>query len=91
MVQRKNFGISGTVKTVKSVKSRNVQRSESAQLRKDLLDETKQRIDVEKNKKIYSAREQAKDHLTRARHDAYLSGFPGGRCTSFVITVKSFI
>jgi V/A-type H+/Na+-transporting ATPase subunit E len=44
--------------------------TESSQLRKDLLAETKRKIDVEKNKKIYSAREQAKDHLTRARHDA---------------------
>ncbi|MEI6292565.1 MAG: V-type ATP synthase subunit E [Methanomicrobiales archaeon] len=49
--------------------------TESAQLRKDLLGQTKQRIDIEKNKKIYSAREQAKDHLTRARHEACLSVF----------------
>jgi V/A-type H+/Na+-transporting ATPase subunit E len=49
--------------------------TESSQLRKDLLAETKQKIDIEKNKKIYSAREQAKDHLIRARHDAYLEVF----------------
>jgi V/A-type H+-transporting ATPase subunit E len=48
---------------------------ESEQLRKSLIDETKRRIDVEKNKKIYSAREQAKDHLARARQEAYLQVF----------------
>jgi vacuolar-type H+-ATPase subunit E/Vma4 len=49
--------------------------TESAQLREDLLAETKRRIDIENNKKIYSAREQAKDVLTRARHEACLSVF----------------
>jgi len=49
--------------------------TESLKLRKDLLAETNRKIDVEKNKKIYSAREQAKDNLTRARQDAYLSVF----------------
>jgi len=49
--------------------------AESVQLRKDLLAETKRRVDVEKNKKIYSAREQAKDHLAQARHEAYLQVF----------------
>jgi vacuolar-type H+-ATPase subunit E/Vma4 len=47
----------------------------SVQLRKDLLGETKRRISVENNKKIYSAREQSKDHLTRARQEACLSVF----------------
>jgi vacuolar-type H+-ATPase subunit E/Vma4 len=47
----------------------------SAQLRNDLLVETKRRINVENNKKIYSAREQAKDIQTRARHEACLSVF----------------
>jgi V/A-type H+/Na+-transporting ATPase subunit E len=49
--------------------------TESLKLRKDQLAETNRRIDVEKNKKIYSAREQAKDNLTRARQDACLSVF----------------
>ncbi len=49
--------------------------TESAQLRKDLLTETERRINVEKNKKIYSAREQVKDHLTRARQEACLQVF----------------
>jgi vacuolar-type H+-ATPase subunit E/Vma4 len=49
--------------------------TESLKLRKDLLDDTNRRIAVEKNKKIYLAREQAKDNLTRARQDAYLSVF----------------
>ena len=48
---------------------------ESAQVRKDLLTETERRIDIEKNKKIYSAREQTKDHLTRARQEACLQVF----------------
>ncbi len=47
----------------------------SAQVRKDLLTETERRINVEKNKKIYSARESAKDHLTRARQEACLQVF----------------
>lgn len=47
----------------------------STQLRNDLLVETKQRIKLENNKKIYSAREQAKDLQTRARHEACLSVF----------------
>jgi vacuolar-type H+-ATPase subunit E/Vma4 len=49
--------------------------TESAQLRKDLLNETERRINVEKNKRIYSAREQVKDHLTRARQEACLQVF----------------
>jgi vacuolar-type H+-ATPase subunit E/Vma4 len=49
--------------------------TESLKVRKDLLEETNRRIAVEKNKKIYFAREQAKDNLTRARQDAYLSVF----------------
>ena len=49
--------------------------AESAGLREELLAETKRRIDVEKNKKIYSAREQAKDHLARARHEVYIQVF----------------
>jgi len=49
--------------------------TESVQLQKDLLTETERRINVEKNKKIYSAREQAKDHLTRARQEACLQVF----------------
>jgi len=49
--------------------------SESAQLRKDLLAQTNQRVDLERNKEIYSAREQAKDHLARARNEAFLSVF----------------
>ncbi len=49
--------------------------TESAQVRKDLRTETERRINVEKNKKIYSAREQAKDHLTRARQEACLQVF----------------
>ncbi|MEI7432646.1 MAG: V-type ATP synthase subunit E [Methanomicrobiales archaeon] len=47
----------------------------SEQLRKDLLAETKRKISVESNKQIYSAREQSKDHLTRARQEACLSVF----------------
>jgi vacuolar-type H+-ATPase subunit E/Vma4 len=47
----------------------------SEQLRNDLLVETKQRINLENNKKIYSAREQAKDLQTRARHETCLSVF----------------
>jgi V/A-type H+-transporting ATPase subunit E len=49
--------------------------SESAQLRKDLLAQTNQRVEIERNKEIYSAREQAKDHLARARNEAFLSVF----------------
>jgi V/A-type H+-transporting ATPase subunit E len=49
--------------------------TESAQVRKDLLTETERRINVEKNKKIYSAREQAKDHQIRARQEACLQVF----------------
>jgi len=49
--------------------------TESQQLRQGLLAETKQKIDVEKNKKNYSAREQVKDHLIQARQDAYLQVF----------------
>jgi vacuolar-type H+-ATPase subunit E/Vma4 len=48
---------------------------ESEQLRKDLLVETRQKIEVERNKKNYSAREQVKDHLIQARQDAYIQVF----------------
>jgi vacuolar-type H+-ATPase subunit E/Vma4 len=47
----------------------------STQLRNDLLVETKERINLENNKKIYSAHEQAKDLQTRARHETCLSVF----------------
>jgi vacuolar-type H+-ATPase subunit E/Vma4 len=49
--------------------------SESEQLHKDLQAETKRRIDLENNKKVYSAREQVKDKLARARRDACLHVF----------------
>jgi len=49
--------------------------TESAQIRKDLLAETERKISVEKNKLIYSAREQSKDHLARARQEAYIQVF----------------
>ncbi|MCU0630795.1 MAG: V-type ATP synthase subunit E [Methanoregulaceae archaeon] len=49
--------------------------SESAQLRKDLLAQINQRVEIERNKEIYSAREQAKDQLARARNGAFLSVF----------------
>lgn len=49
--------------------------SESAQLRKDLLAQTNQMVEIERNKEIYSAREKAKDHLARARNEAFLSVF----------------
>jgi vacuolar-type H+-ATPase subunit E/Vma4 len=48
---------------------------ESEQLRKDLLVETRQKLEVERNKKNYSAREQVKDHLIQARQDAYIQVF----------------
>jgi vacuolar-type H+-ATPase subunit E/Vma4 len=48
---------------------------ESEQLRKNLLVETRQKLEVERNKKNYSAREQVKDHLIQARQDAYIQVF----------------
>ncbi|MCX6700193.1 MAG: V-type ATP synthase subunit E [Methanomicrobiales archaeon] len=48
---------------------------ESGQLRKDLLAETKRLIDLENNKRMYSAREQIKEKLARARQEACLSVF----------------
>ena len=48
---------------------------ESGKLREDLLGEIKRRINVENNKLIYSAREQSKDKLARARQEACLSVF----------------
>lgn len=48
---------------------------DSGRVRLDLLDETKRRIEVETNKKIYSAREQAKNLITGARQEGYLQVF----------------
>ena len=47
----------------------------SVKLREDLLGETKRRIEVENKKLVYSAREQSKDKLARARQEACLSVF----------------
>ena len=83
LIQAIEDGAEEKIRDIRDSKDREIREileraeTESAQLRKDLLAETKRKIDVEKNKKIYSAREQAKDHLTRARQDAYLAGFPG--------------
>lgn len=47
--------------------------AESVNLRKDLLAETKRKIDVENNKRVYAAREQSKNKLIGARLEACLS------------------
>ncbi len=76
LIQAIEDGAEEKIRDIRESKDREIheiqerEKSESAQLRKDLLGETRQKIAIENNKKIYSAREQVKDHLTRARHDA---------------------
>jgi V/A-type H+-transporting ATPase subunit E len=81
LIQAIEDGAEEKIRDIRDSKDREIREiqerteTESSNLRKDLLAETNRRIDVEKNKKIYSAREQAKDYLTRARQDAYLQVF----------------
>jgi vacuolar-type H+-ATPase subunit E/Vma4 len=81
LIQAIEDGAEEKIRDIREGKDREIreiqerEKSESAQVRRDLLEETRQKIAVEKNKKIYAAREQVKDHLARARHDVYQEVF----------------
>jgi len=81
LIQAIEDGAEEKIREISESKDREIRKiqeranEESAQLHHDLLAETRRKIEVENNKRVYSAREQVKELLSKARHQAYQEVF----------------